>query len=282
MPDDRFLHKRLGHSEKISQLTDFEFRVWTQYLVSSDDFGVMRFSAITLQSDCDAFALRSSKQLQKALDRVADAKLIATFPHQGRIYCYQRDWQDWQKVDYPRGTLHPAPPLGDLSEKTRELFTKHPGGWGKKVRGTSGEGSPNIPQPFAEHSENVPQTFDERSGEITRKPVAVSRKPVACSREPVAEDSPPREEATDRVQAFVDWYSEKHKQLFGVAYMGNPRSDYERTCEMVGKFTDADLRDGALVWFGQEDKFATDGTRSIPKFASRASDCVLQAKRVAL
>lgn len=269
MPDDRFIHRRLGHSEKISQLSDFEFRVWAQYLLSSDDFGVMRFSATTLQSDCDAFAERAAKQLQKALERVAAANLIATFQHQGRTYCYQPDWQDWQKVEYPRATLHPAPPLDGLSEKTQELFAKHPGGWGRKVKGTSGNGSANIPRTVAE-------PFGERSGEISPKPLAVSHEPVAVSR-----GIHPREEPEDRVQAFVDWYSQKHLQLFGVGYIGNPQSDYMRTRDLVGKFTDADLRDGALVWFGQEDKFATEGTRSIPKFASRASDCVLQARRVA-
>jgi hypothetical protein len=47
------------------------------------------------------------------------------------------------------------------------------------------------------------------------------------------------------------------------------RRTYQKALELVEKFTDAELRDGALVWFGMEDDFATNGTRTIPKFASR-------------
>ena len=38
-------------------------------------------------------------------------------------------------------------------------------------------------------------------------------------------------------------------------------------------------RDAATVWFGMDDPFASNGTRTIPKFASRASDCLLKARR---
>lgn len=84
----------------------------------------------------------------------------------------------------------------------------------------------------------------------------------------------------DRVQSFIDWYSDKHEELFHVGYIGNPHSDYAAACRLVDKFTDVELREGAVFWFGQDDDFAKRGTRTIPKFASRASDCVLRAKRV--
>lgn len=84
----------------------------------------------------------------------------------------------------------------------------------------------------------------------------------------------------DRVQAFMDWYSDTHERLFGVGYFGT-NGDYVAALKLIDKFTDAQLRDGAMVWFGQDDDFAQRGTRSIPKFASRVSDCVIQAKRVA-
>lgn len=174
MPDDRFFHKRLGHSEKVNRLTDFEYIVWHAYILSADDFGVMRFSAAALCSDHDRLERRPAKAVQKALERIRDAGLIGTFQHQGRDYCYQRDWQEWQKIDYPRSTIHPAPPLEHLSEKTRELLAKHPGGWGRRVKGTLADGSPNVPK-------TDPEPFGKRSGEISPKPLANSHKPVAES-----------------------------------------------------------------------------------------------------
>lgn len=77
----------------------------------------------------------------------------------------------------------------------------------------------------------------------------------------------------------MDWYSETHERLFKVGYFGT-NNDYVSALKLVEKFTDEDLRDAALVWFGMEDEFATKGTRSIPKFASRVSGCLELARSV--
>lgn len=270
MPDDRFIHRRIGHSDKISALADFEFRVWVQYLLSSDDFGVMRFTAATLQADCDALAGKNTKAVQRALERLAVVGLIRTYQHQSRTYCYQHDWQDFQKVDYPRATLHPKPPTDGMTAATAKLFAKFPGGWGRKVPPASDDGSANVPR-------TDPEPLGERSGEITPEPLAVSRKPVAVSRE----RDTLADESAERAGQFVSWYADTHLSLFGVGYIGNPQTDYQRALQLVAAFSDSDLRDAALVWFGQDDDFAKRGTRTIPKFASRASDCVATARRVA-
>jgi uncharacterized protein YdaU (DUF1376 family) len=91
---------------------------------------------------------------------------------------------------------------------------------------------------------------------------------------------PAREAFSARVQDFVDWYRDTHERIIGVGYIGNPNSDYQRACDLCRTFGDQDLRDAALVWFGMDDKWATDGTRTIGKFASRASRCLELAKRV--
>jgi len=131
MPADRLLHPRCGHSEKVTMLTDMEFRVWTQYLLSADDFGVMRCSAVTLQADNDALAARKPAQLSRALNALIARGLVHLFDHQGRKYVYQRDWNTFQKVTFPRRSDNPPPPHEEVAlcdAPTQELFSLHPGG----------------------------------------------------------------------------------------------------------------------------------------------------------
>lgn len=131
MPDDRFLHRRAGHGTKPNMLTDLEHRVWMQYLLSADDFGVMRGTHHPVQNDNDSLASRPAKAIQRSIDALVRVGLIRTFEHQGKPYVYQHDWQTWQKVSYPRGTTQPAPPpeaLAECDEATRLLFEQHPGG----------------------------------------------------------------------------------------------------------------------------------------------------------
>ena len=154
MPDDRFLHRRAGHSEKVNLLTDLEYRVWTQFLLSADDFGVMRGTHLPLQDDNDHLANRPAKVVRRCLDALVTCGLLRRFEHQGKPYVYQHDWQDWQKVNYPRATTLPKPPAAALEqcdEATKRLFMLHPGGAGRRrdglpssVTGTSQERSENV------------------------------------------------------------------------------------------------------------------------------------------
>jgi hypothetical protein len=84
---------------------------------------------------------------------------------------------------------------------------------------------------------------------------------------------------SERAGLFCEWYADTHLEIVGVGYMGSLR-DYQKAIELCGKFTDQELQDAATIWFGQTDDFARNGTRSVPKFASRASDLVLRARRV--
>lgn len=85
---------------------------------------------------------------------------------------------------------------------------------------------------------------------------------------------------SERAGRFAQWYAEAHERTLGVGYIG-PYRDYEHALRLCEKFSDTELHDAAMVWFGQDDDFATSGTRTIAKFASRASDCVLTARKVA-
>src|SRR5262245_60899715 len=101
LPDDRFLHRRAGHGQKTAQLSSDEFRVWVQYLLSADDFGVMRCSATTLRSDNAFLGMKPERMVARWLEAVVAVGLVLTFEHQGRRYVYQPDWQDYQKVRWP-------------------------------------------------------------------------------------------------------------------------------------------------------------------------------------
>lgn len=176
MPDDRFLHRRAGHSQKVNLLTDLEYRVWTQYILSADDFGVMRASAVTIQADNDHLSNRPAKVIQRCIEALAKGGLLRIFEHQNRRYVYQHDWQDWQKVSYPRTTNQPAPPAEALAEcepTTQELFRIHPGGAGRKRK---------------ERSENVPETVSEcspltRAGAPAKRLTANGERPTVVLQE---------------------------------------------------------------------------------------------------
>jgi hypothetical protein len=144
MPDDRFFHKRAGHSDKVNSLTDFEELVWRYYILSADDFGVMKFSPDQLRADHERAAGKSVKVVQRALDRIVAIGLVHRFDHQGRQYIYSRNWQEYQKVDYPRETIAPMPPAEELAAckpETLNLFGFHPGGkFGREMKKLIAEG----------------------------------------------------------------------------------------------------------------------------------------------
>jgi hypothetical protein len=86
-------------------LTDLEFRVWWTYELAADDFGVMRRSAIVLQSANVALARRSKRAIDQALDSLVTCGLLLAFAHQGEAFVCQASWQDFQKIEYPRLTF---------------------------------------------------------------------------------------------------------------------------------------------------------------------------------
>ncbi len=128
MPADRLFHPRLGHSAKVSSLSDLEYRVWTTYVLAADDFGVLRASPVAIQAASTALEQRPSRTMTKCLDRVIAVDLVRTFTHQGERYLYQPDWQEFQKVRFPARTMQPLPRDADVSAGTAQLWEKHPGG----------------------------------------------------------------------------------------------------------------------------------------------------------
>lgn len=128
MPDDRFLHRRQGYSAKLALLDHLAYRVWTQYVLCADDFGVMLESAAVIRGANIRLAQESEQDISAALDMIRSVGLTEDFDHQGQRFVCSLEWQDFQKIRLPRKTYLPLPPAEVLlkcSRKTIALFKKH-------------------------------------------------------------------------------------------------------------------------------------------------------------
>lgn len=163
MPGQRLIQPGQGLSAKIAKLTDFEYRVFEQVKLASDDFGVMPYSPSLVRAQ--NLRLRDKKvpekQVADALHQIVTVGLLAMFEHQGEEYVCAPAWQRGQTIKYPRITHLPKPPmdvLGCCEESTRFLFSIHPGG--KKLPKRFTDDSGEIP----ESNENIPEALPKRSG----------------------------------------------------------------------------------------------------------------------
>lgn len=130
MATHRVIEKAAGTGERTCSLSPLEFRVWVQYLLSADDYGICPAEAIKLQADCPALQRESAKRVQAALERLVAVGLCGVFADGQRRYLYQSDWQEFQRIKHPTRTALPPPPaevLEKCSAKTAELFLlNHP------------------------------------------------------------------------------------------------------------------------------------------------------------
>lgn len=209
MPADRLFHQKAGHSHKVSLLTDLEYRVWTQYLLSADDFGVMRATAVKLQADNDHLAHRPVKMILRCLEAIVKCGLVRAFDHQGAKFVYQHDWQDFQKVTWPAKTINPPIPdnlLADCSEATRLLFSVHPGA--KKV---PAKNSGSTSEVLSENSAITPEELSStRAGAPAKRLTATGSGLTAGSLEGSLRETPPPMDVW--WQTFVATYPEARRR----------------------------------------------------------------------
>ncbi len=187
MPADRLLHARLGHSARVSRLSDLAFRVWTTYVLAADDFGVMRADTVAFQAAHDALRERPGEEVAASIDRLVEVGLVAAFEHQGARYLYQWDWQDFQRVRFPARTLHPLPAEAEVSARTHHLWSVHPGG--ARV--------PALPQDFGTTSAQLQKLFRTTSGELPHSSGSASAALPRSSGGSRAQAPEPRETGSD-------------------------------------------------------------------------------------
>jgi hypothetical protein len=128
MADYRLIFRNAATGERTSSLSHLGFRVWVQYQLSADDFGVCPALAAKLQGDNPALLDETPKRIQAEIENLIRLGLCRSFTDGRRRYLYQHDWQNWQRLRYPVSTALPAVPaelLRECSGETQELFTKH-------------------------------------------------------------------------------------------------------------------------------------------------------------
>lgn len=183
MPPYRLIHPT-SNSRKLSALTDLEYRVWVQYLLSADDFGVMPRKALRLQADNKHLANRKAKELDRCMAALEKCGLVRSFEHQGDHFLYQHNWQDFQKVTWPARTMLPPIPADKLDEctpATRLLFTVHPGA--KKAPKYDPSNSGGTPEVLQSTAEVAPA--NDRGTSATRETLTLIANPEAGSSEGV-------------------------------------------------------------------------------------------------
>lgn len=126
----RLIHREASTGERSSSLSHLGFRVWVQYQLSADDYGICPAEAAKLQGDNPVLLDESTRRVQAEIENLIGVRLVGAFLDGKRRYLYQPDWQDWQRIEHPTQTPLPCIPgelFGELSPKTQKLFAeKHP------------------------------------------------------------------------------------------------------------------------------------------------------------
>lgn len=130
MPTHRVIEKTAGTGERSGSLSHLGFRVWMQYILSADDYGVCPAEAAKLQGDNPALNEEPMRRIQDQIENLVKIGLCGVFQDGKRRYLYQADWQTYQRIKHPSKTALPPVPaevLEKCCEKTRELFLQfHP------------------------------------------------------------------------------------------------------------------------------------------------------------
>lgn len=215
MPLERLFHPKLGRSRKINALDDYDFRIWSAYELTADDYGVMLDSPAVIQAAFGRFEKEPSEQIAAAIDRVVAIGLVVRFVHQDQAYICQLDWQDNQHVRHPRQTLNPVPPddvLDRCSSKTQALFRarlrKEREERGSDLFADSGNVSEILPEDSRNVSEKLPRAARARVGD-QRQQIATAVATASATEESTRETTssgPARQMPSVAGVKPLDWY----------------------------------------------------------------------------
>ena len=113
---NRIIKESIARSEKISELTDFQFRLWVLLVTYVDDFGRGDARPAIIKGSC--FPLRerlANKDIEKGIAELADAGCVGLYKVDGKPYLYLPNWDEHQRV---RNKVSKFPSPEDADEDT--------------------------------------------------------------------------------------------------------------------------------------------------------------------
>ena len=98
MPN-RIIKESIARSEKISGLTDFQFRLWVHLITYVDDFGRGDARPAIIKGACFPFRERlANRDIEKGIAELADAGCVGLYTVDGKPYLYLLGWDEHQRV----------------------------------------------------------------------------------------------------------------------------------------------------------------------------------------
>ena len=98
MPN-RIIKDSIAKSEKLSCLTDFQFRLWVHLITYVDDYGRGDARPAIIKGACFPFRDRmTNKDIEKGLADLADAGCVGLYTVDGKPYLYFPNWEQHQRV----------------------------------------------------------------------------------------------------------------------------------------------------------------------------------------
>lgn len=98
MPN-RIIKESISKSEKISQLTDFQFRLWIHLMIYVDDFGRGDARPAVIRGTCFPFRERlANKDIEKGIADLAAAGCVSLYTVDGKPYLQFLNWDKHQRV----------------------------------------------------------------------------------------------------------------------------------------------------------------------------------------
>ena len=98
MPN-RIIKDSITKSEKLSEITDFQFRLWVHLITYVDDYGRGDARPAIIRGSC--FPLRervTNKDIEKGLAELAGAGCVGLYTVDGKPYLYFPNWEQHQRV----------------------------------------------------------------------------------------------------------------------------------------------------------------------------------------